>query len=406
MKQVVTLFNILFILSLLVACGSAAIEPEVEVTTAVAQPATQEATATVEVAQVTATAVATDLPPTATATTPPTSPPPSPTPSPLTTAVTEELIFALPNQEEQAIRSVAIVGQTAFVGVGSQLVMVDITDPTDPQMIGESEQHSTAVGTVLVQNGVAYVGTQSSIAAWDVSNPQAPNLLTTAELDETIVQLAWHGETLIVAAADLPVDNPQDGTARIITLDSQLQLLGSIDLPWELPWNVGSGAIALADGILYASNTGQETFFAIDLQDPTTLPDPIPFSVAILTYSLQAHGQTLYVGGGFSNIMAWDVSDLASPQKLWEIQAESPLIPAAGVVKGFVVDGNRIYVDAVTYHGELLGPLIVELPDPVATESGSLLSTHMGMVNELLIVGREYPQAGLYFYTIPVPDAQ
>ncbi|MCZ7666454.1 MAG: hypothetical protein M5U34_04115 [Chloroflexi bacterium] len=63
--------------------------------------------------------------------------------------MTEELTFKLLNQQGGAINSLAVVGQIAFVGVGPRLVIMDITNPTGPRILGQSNVLPGLVTAVL-----------------------------------------------------------------------------------------------------------------------------------------------------------------------------------------------------------------------------------------------------------------
>lgn len=332
--------------------------------------------------------------PFATATDPVAALPSLAAPSLIAPEMTEELTFNLINQQGGAISGVAVMDQTVFVGAGPRLVVVDIVNHMEPQTLGQSELLPGLVQSVLVRDNRAYVGAGSSIIIFDVSNPQLPALLGELSLSEPVYHLALGGETLVVATAVEPNAAQENGSATIVTVDvsqpEQPQLLDSIALPWYV------NAIALADGIVYASNPAEANFFAIDISLPGSLPDPVSFPVAALTYSLQARGHTLYVGGGGSNITAWDVTVLAEPQKLWEIGATPDPDFGLGVVSGFVFAETIAYLDAVSYHGQVLGPLVLKLPEPIASKSGDLVSSEITIQDDLLLMA----QTTLDLYTI------
>lgn len=332
--------------------------------------------------------------PLATATAPVAALPSPATPSPFAPEMAEELTFNLINQQGGAISGVAAMDQTVFVGAGPRLIVVDIVNPTEPQTLGQSELLPGLVQSVLVRDNRAYVGAGSSIIIFDVSNPQLLTLLGELSLSEPVFHLALGGETLVVAMAAEPNAAQENGSGTIVTIDvsqpEQPQLLDSVALPWYV------NAIALADETVYASNPAEANFFAIDISLPGSLPDPVPFPVAALTYSLQVRGHTLYVGGGGSNITAWDVTVLAEPQKLWEIGATPDPDFGLGVVNGFVFAETTAYLDAASYHGQVLGPLALKLPEPIASKSGDLVSSEITIQDDLLLM----TQTTLDLYTI------
>lgn len=376
------------LLAALAACRSsnndlATISAATPTAVAATSPSTDQQTTAVSstATAIVATAVNTPSPP------PPTPQPPTPfaTPTPFAPQMTEDLTFTQLNQQGGAINSVAVVGQTAFVGAGSRLVIVDITDAMEPQTLGQSEVLPGLVRAVLVRDERAFVAAGSSIITLDISDPQSPSLLGKYTLSDPVLHLALQGETLIVATVSWPPEPPEIESGMIVTMDvsrpDHPQMLDALVLPWY------ANAIALAEGILYASHPAKETFLALDISTPETLPAPVSFPVAALTYSLQAQGQTLYVGDGLSDISAWDISNLLDPQKQWDIHAEPDPDLGLQVVNGFVFAEDTAYLDAVSYHGETKGPLALPLPEPVENKSGELVSSGIVMQGDQLVVG-------------------
>lgn len=396
MKKLIRYKNLVYLLfvSLIVFTGCIAspngTEPEGETAVAITISSTGQQTIPAS-----STPATTPLPPTNTPTLPTATPMPRATPSPFAPQMTEELTFKLLNQQGGAINSLAVVGQIAFVGVGPRLVIMDITNPTGPRILGQSNVLPGLVTAVLVRDGRAYVAAGASVITFDISDLQAPILLGQLLLSERVEHLALQDEALIAATAAGQTAAHEIRAGKLITIDvsqpEHPQLLDSVDLPWDIH------AIALADEVVYVNHPADATFYALDISIPDNLPDPVPFPGAALTYSLLAQDQTLYLGGGRSDISAWDVSDLLQPQKLWEVLAEPDPDFGLGVVNGFVFTDNTVYLDTVSYHGQIIGPLALPLPEPMEKKSGDLVSSEISIQDDQLIITG---LASLDLYTI------
>lgn len=326
--------------------------------------------------------------------------PPTPTPLP----VSNEVEFELVNQQWGATQSVFVEGNLAYLGLGTRLVVLEpdyvaVTNPPQLLRAGESEVLPGIVQAVLVRDGIAYVGAGTSIVTLDVTAPHSPQLLTELPLPGRVAHLALDGEVLVAGLQFSPADTHEEGQGMVATLRVQpaghLELLDTANLPWA------PQAMALAEGIVYVSQPAADTFYALSITDPANLQDPTPFSGVALTYSLQAHGRTLYMGGGRSNVSAWDVGDLAQPQLLWEVEAQPSGTLGMGVVQGFAPHEDQVYLAAVNLHGIEIGALILQAPEAFAGSSGELVSSRVVVQEGQLF----YAGEGLAIYDLSSPDA-
>lgn len=315
-------------------------------------------------------------------------------PSLPTLSVAEEITFELVNQWGGQTESVAIVDDTAYLGMGPRLIILNIVNPTTPELLGQSQVFPNVVHAVLVQDGVAYLGVGASVISLDVSNPQFPILLGEMSLPGSVTHLALNKATLAVGSNFLPSNTYENGLGILTTISidqsDQLQVLDSVTLPWYI------NAMALTNETVYVSNPADDTFYTVNISNPASLPDPVAFPGMALTYSLQAQDQTLYIGGGLSDISAWDISASLEPQKLWEAQARPHSNFGLGVVKGFILMENLAYLGVVSYHGQMIGLLPLEIPHPVQATQAGLVSSRTTTRNGYVFLA----ESGLAIYDI------
>lgn len=311
-----------------------------------------------------------------------------------TLSVSDEITFQLLAQQGGETKAVAVADNLAYIGMGPRVITLDISDPALPEPIGQSQPLPGIVNALVAHEEIAYIGVGSSIISLDISNLQVPAILGQLDLPHPVTHLALYEDILVGGLSSFPSELHENGLGKIVTINvsqpEQLQLLDSVDLPWYV------NALALADETVYASNPNDETFYAVKINTPANLPEPVSFSGIPLSYSLQAQDQTLYIGGGRSDITALDVSNLLNPQKQWEVLVEPGPDLVPGVVKGFVFSGNYAYLDAAAYDGATRGPVALELPETIENASTNLTSNGIVAENNHLLITDD----GLQIYSI------
>ena len=98
-----------------------------------------------------------------------TTPTPSPTPTAVALVVTGELTFEMVAHEGGEVRSVAVDGNIAYVGVGPRLVALDVSNPGSPRQIGRSAALPGLVDALVLANDGqqtrVYAGAGGHVAA-------------------------------------------------------------------------------------------------------------------------------------------------------------------------------------------------------------------------------------------------
>ena len=65
--------------------------------------------------------------------------------------------------------AVAVAGNRAYLGVGPRLVVLDISDPASPLVLGQTEPFEGVVEGIAVSGGYAYVTTRGGKCGWWIS---------------------------------------------------------------------------------------------------------------------------------------------------------------------------------------------------------------------------------------------
>lgn len=85
-----------------------------------------------------------------------------------------EIKFKVVGQTGGKFDAVAIDGDTVYLGVGARFVTVDISDPSSPRWLWQSDVLSDLVGAIASQSTMAYVRAGTELLIYDVSDPARP----------------------------------------------------------------------------------------------------------------------------------------------------------------------------------------------------------------------------------------
>lgn len=226
----------------------------------------------------------------------------------------------------------ALVGDHIFAGQGPRLVVLDVSNPTGPHKVSESDVLPGLVDNVIVRNGTAYITAGRIFMQLDVSDP-------THIVHEGQTELPSAGRILlrdnvIYAGGQTAQFRDPDGTtyeSYIATVDvsGEPKLVDEIVIPYDVL------TLALAGDQLFIGH--DQGISRLDVTDPSRLPNPVPGPRVNEADILRVYGSTLLVGG-YSETIAYDVADPQAPEHMWtEERAE------LGVVRDFAVLNDRIY---------------------------------------------------------------
>ena len=156
--------------------------------------------------------------------------------------------------------AVAVEGNYAYLGVGPRLEVIDISNPTNPSRIGQSEPLPRMIYDVFIVGSTAYVANESSgLYIFDISDPTNPQIADSVDTPGFAVRVFVQGDLAYVA----------DGNSLQIVDLSATSLIGSIQTSGDVcdVYVAGSHAY-VADG-----NSG---LIVIDVANPAH-PDVVGF---------------------------------------------------------------------------------------------------------------------------------
>lgn len=324
--------------------------------------------------------------------------------------------------------ALAVDGNTVYLGVGPRVLAVDVSDPTSPQMLGQSPVLPGVVHGIDLAGGYAMIAAGAGLHLLDVRAPAQLQVAGTLPLEGEAQQVSAGPQTA-VAVAGACQEEACGGSLVVVdpVVPSAPQLVGQLELP-DLPVDVegsaellvvghGSGVTtvdasdpaqpqALAttylpggvrdvelDGpIAFAAGNGQ--VHVLDLTYPITPTVAGTYSAVPAASTLALADGLLYVGEAFcefdlcgSNVLALDRTQ---PAQL----AESGLFSTSGAVTDMHVAGDLAFLATAEE-----GLQVVDVAEPAKARVLGRLSSHgsaldVAALGESLVVAGG-PEAGL-----------
>jgi len=286
-----------------------------------------------------------------------------------------EVQLELVGQIGGATYAVAVRDGYAYIGVGPRMVILDVSDPHQLSVVGQTEVLPDVVQDVEVAGGYAYVADgKGGLLIIDVSDPTSPQKLSFYDtpIGSAIGVAVWE-HYAYVAAHDYFA--PYMGVLWIIDVRDPAfpQEVGSCDIP-GYAWDVTVKGN-------YAYVTDETGLRIIDVSDPTS-PQELGF-YDILEYALgvAVKGDYAYVAAHVGGLRIIDVSDPTSPQEIGS--CDTP-----GNSRHVMVVGDYAYVA-----DGFGGVRIIDVSDPFSPQEVSSCGTS-GYAWNVVVMGNNAYVAG------------
>ncbi|MCL4177354.1 MAG: hypothetical protein KJ072_06370 [Verrucomicrobia bacterium] len=199
-----------------------------------------------------------------------------------------------------------IVGSTQFWGSAPRLIILDVSDPSSPSWVADYD--TTSLGDLLGDTDICLAGSYAYIAGGrglevvDIADPTNPTWVGSCEVSGRIVAVAVSGDYAYLADR-YPAGYPQDSTSALRIIDirnpADPKLVGNL-----FPGPGYAASIAAVNGVVFMD------FRVIDVSNPT--------SPRLLTgaygggYQKIISGNRMVTGG----LEVFDISNPTAPQAL------------------------------------------------------------------------------------------
>ena len=225
--------------------------------------------------------------------------------------------------------AVEVVGDVAFVGVGANLAALDVSGDGDPPTIGTSPPLPGTVMDVVVRDGMAYVAVHQATALDDVSgglfildvtDPTSIEIVGQGALRGAVTRVVLDGEHAILLGPAPFVDGIRMGASELTVFtisdpaEPELLMQHALDSDVVSMLTVERTAFLCSNGMLHQ----------MQLDADPLVPIPISPDVSCSALGATDDGKTLGVAAGDEledgpMLQLFDISDLDAPELLHEI---------------------------------------------------------------------------------------
>ena len=260
---------------------------------------------------------------------------------------------------------------------GDGLVVLDISDPTEPQRVGGYDPGGTAYGVATLDHYAYLADGRAGLQMLDVTDLSHPRLVGRCDTPGRAMAVAVSGSYACVADADqmagprgaglvvMEISGP--GTPRIVgsvdtsesandvvvsgrhayvACGSRLEVfdVGDPAHPWRTGgYDTGGRArgVAVSGGYVYVAN-GDEGLQVLDVTDPANPQRIGGYRTSREAWSVAVLGPCAYVAtSGTAGLQVFDTGDPTNPQHVGEC---SPGAESLAFAFGVAVSGSHAYV--------------------------------------------------------------
>ena len=224
----------------------------------------------------------------------------------------------------------------AYAGSGTDLVVLDVSDPLNPRCMSRNDMNRR-VDALVLAGPYAFLAAEGLIVM-DISDPRNPQELSRYEIDSMATDVKFEDDHVFLATVHnglliFDVTNPE-----------QPQLVSQMTFPDAAveSASVRVTAIDFVDQYAYVLVQGDYPYFIaiLDVSDPAAPKEIRRFvpEAEYPTLDIVVHGRHAYLNGGFLYLDIVDVSDPLAPHLVGSVDT-----PPGGLMQ-YVVDGNYVYV--------------------------------------------------------------
>lgn len=212
--------------------------------------------------------------------------------------VNTQLVTIIPG----TVYDARVVGNKLYMGDFRRLSIYDLTNPTQPALLGQTPEMPAAIVQLSLRNGLAYAANfAEGCSVVSIANPAAPTILDSFDWGGSAVDFSWRGNSVAYIAA-------REGGLQIADASDPLDLdnegvIPTVGLTWRL---------ASSGNLLFIA----DVYLGLQIYDVSN-----PFSPQMISqlptggqpYGLAVRGDLVYVADLFTGLVVVDVSDAYNP---------------------------------------------------------------------------------------------
>ncbi|MDI6694884.1 MAG: hypothetical protein QME21_07560 [Anaerolineales bacterium] len=227
----------------------------------------------------------------------------------------------------------------AYLGVGPRLMILDLSAPSSPKVVGQSEMLPGVVRGVVVQGNIAYVAAgKGGLRVLDVSQPAAP-----VEIG-ALTGFQWAMGLVVDQGRAYIADNASGLWIVEVSDPSRPRLLGSYKLKQP------ASGLAISNGVVYVVQM-QGALTAIDARQPENPNLLGEIALPQMSAAVALHGHYAAIAAGMEGLWMVDIADPKAMQKV-------------GALKATWTDGITIEDERAYLTDTMQGLLVVDISQP------------------------------------------
>ncbi|MDB9944496.1 hypothetical protein OAD26_00660, partial [bacterium] len=243
-------------------------------------------------------------------------------------------------------RSIAVSGDYAYVAANADnsLRIVDISDPTNPSIVGgvKDDTNLAAAQSVDVSGNYAYVAANAdnSLRIVDISDPTNPSIVGGVKDDTNLLDIS----SVSISGNYAYVANLNDNSLRVIDISDPTNpsIVGGVKDDTNL---AGVYYVDVSGNYAYVAAVFDNSLRIIDISDPTNpsivggVKDAVNLSAP---YTVAVSGNHAYVGANTDNsLRIVDISDPTNPSIVGGVKGVETVS-----INNITISGNYAYVTA------------------------------------------------------------
>lgn len=276
--------------------------------------------------------------------------------------------------------AVAVQGNYAYLGQGPRMVVLDISQRSQPRQVGQSELMRGIVNGIALREKFAYVvASYEGLHVFDISQPQKPQRVARLDMETPgCNSITLEGDRALLAC------NPAGFLVVDISNPASPVLLGKLSMK--------SAVLSIANrgNTAYVVDSTQQGLAVIDHSDPSnprqvglikTSEVPLSHNMEYPFASVRNCGEYLCIANGPNGLVVLDVTQPQKPVALSVYDTAS--------ATGLVADGNTVYIA-----DDFDGVYALDITNPKAVQKLSLAPNSVGG-DEFMI--QQTSERGMFF---------
>jgi len=233
---------------------------------------------------------------------------PSPTPKLITTLTpdSQSKTIKLIDQIGGENKDIAVQDHYVYLGVGPRLLTFDISDPTQPFFVGQTDVLTGLVQEIIVAKNMAYILSTTSLHIIDISSPMVPVEIGHYELTQYICRNCSFG--LMAVKEDIVYISTKGG---ILIIDATIP-----STPQEVTLfnNFATKMIVLDDDNL-AYIASKDGFGIVDLSNPKA-PIEVSLDPTIHVDEMAIKDDIAFMVSTDNKLFLFDISESITPKQI------------------------------------------------------------------------------------------